>query len=78
MACGCNKRKPRRSQAIRISGTGGGNQVRAASNRVVNAQQLNIASTKPGKDFNTNGIDAEKRRIQAQRRNEILKKLGKK
>lgn len=76
MACGCNKKKPRRSQAIRISGTGG-NQVRAATNRVVNSQQINIASTKPGKDFNTSGIDAEKRRIQAERRKEILKKMGK-
>lgn len=78
MACGCNKRTQRRSQVIKVSGPKpqGGSTI-----KLNDAKTLNMQSNKVGgqrkENLNQGGMDAEKRRIQAIRRNEILKKLGK-
>lgn len=74
MGCGCNKRKARRAQAIRVSGTGG-NLTNTTPNKIVSTRELNaLSNNKPEK---ISKLDAEKRRAMALKRNEILKKMGK-
>lgn len=74
MGCGCNKRKARRAQAIRVSGAGG-NQMSTTPNKIVSTKELNALSN--NKPQNISKLDAEKRRAMAIKRNEILKKMGK-
>ena len=75
MGCGCRKKLQRRSQAIKVSGPNPATtNIRLGTNNTVSAQ---ANKPKSNTSLNQGGISAEKRRIQAIRRNEILKKLGK-
>jgi len=75
MGCGCNKRGQRRAQVIKVSGP---KTARSSEVKLNETGSLNAQSNKTRKEtLNDGGISAEKRRIQAIRRNEILKKLGK-
>ena len=75
MGCGCNKRQQRRAQVIKVSGP---KTARSSEIKLNETGALNAQSNKPRKEtLNNGGISAEKRKIQAIRRNEILKKLGK-
>jgi len=77
MGCGCNKRNkarfaPPKAQVVPTGGTA----ARAAGNTNRNAvNALNIQNRES--KLNQGGVSAEKRRVQAIRRQEILKRLGK-
>lgn len=81
MGCGCNKRAQRRSQVIRTNTRPRNNtEIRLNSNSVNNSNRNVLGMQSVGNrdnKLNQGGVSAEKRRIQAIRRNEILKKLGK-
>jgi hypothetical protein len=74
MACGCNKKQTRRTQAMRV-----GNVARAPAQRtnIVNATANKNVGLDPKTKLNDGGLQAEKRRVQALRRTAILKSLGK-
>jgi hypothetical protein len=76
MGCGCKKNAQRRSGPTKIIGarqnTSSINLSTNTNNNTVSAQSMNR-----GNSLNQGGVSAEKRRVQALRRNEILKKLGK-
>ncbi len=82
MACGCNKKNQRRSlPAITAGGSlPSGSRIRL-NNNVNNNNNNNAVSAQSkvsrAKNLNEGGISAEKRKVQAIRRNEILKRLGK-
>jgi hypothetical protein len=77
MGCGCRKKAQRRSQVIKVSGPRQPNNTAPATNaRAVGGTPLRAQTNKDG-GLNQGGMSAEKRRVQALRRNEILKKLGK-
>lgn len=76
MGCGCNKRNQRRAQVVRTIGprtTQNNNNLRLNDTNRLVAQGNQVRK----ENLNQGGISAEKRKIQAIRRNEILKKLGK-
>jgi hypothetical protein len=82
MGCGCRKAAQRRSQAIRVSTprqpVNNANAIRANNVRAMQSSPLKAqATTADANGLNQGGMSAEKRRVQAIRRNEILKKLGK-
>jgi hypothetical protein len=72
MGCGCNKRAQRRSQVITPNASGGNAKIALNSNA-----QARKASIAPKPTLNEATTQAEKRRVQALRRNAILKSLGK-
>jgi len=79
MGCGCRKKAQRRSQVVKVSGPRQPNNIAPATNsRASGGAPLRAQANKDGATgLNQGGMSAEKRRIQALRRNEILKKLGK-
>jgi hypothetical protein len=82
MGCGCNKaRLSNRTTGIRSglvpSNTSNQRSVTAGVRTIDNSVQTRNAGFAPKALVNNNGITSEKRRIQALRREAILKKSGK-
>lgn len=74
MGCGCNKRNQRRAQVVKVSGP----RTSSSGEIKLNDTKVSMQSNKMRESkLNQGGVNAEKRKIQALRRNEILKKLGK-
>jgi hypothetical protein len=82
MGCGCNKsRLSNRTTGIRSglisNNTNKQNAVVAGVRTINNSVQTRNSGKAPKAQVNNNGITSEKRRIQALRREAILKKSGK-
>lgn len=74
MACGCNKKQIRRTQAMRVGTVA---KAPAQKTNIVNATATKNVGLNPKTKLNEAGMQAEKRRVQALRRTAILKSLGK-
>ena len=77
MACGCNKNKNARTTNLNAKTGGSIRSIPGGNNSGVIPSQVRSNQIAPQAPINTNGLNAERRKVQALRRDAINRALGK-